>query len=601
VNATILDRFRPARPETVEPHRRGRPEPIRTCRPRRSTAAPVLPGIAAGLALALALPCPAAAQAAPPAAEAPPPAAALEPVPEPSLGGLEPEVAEQLRLAREEMASILESAAPGAELAAVDPALLGAADRSRLAAALGELGRNYHAYALHDAAAAAYRDAARLDPRSYDWHYLLGAAEQAAGRLDAAAAAYGAALALAPDDLAARVRLAGVRRAQGRLEEAMALALRALADRPGAPAAHAEAGHAALALGRHREAADHLEAALAAVPAATLLHHPLGLAYRGLGDLEAATEHLALRGEVGLRPPEPLLDALEELKSGERVHTLRGRRAFRFGDFAAAAESFHQALAARPDSIGARINLAAALARLGDEEGAIAALRPAVAAAPDDPTVRYNLGSLLLAAGRTADAVEQLREAVELAPADAGAHLALADALRATGEPHESLVHYRKASEADPASASAWLRGAEILTALGRHAEAARVLDAAHAANPTDGPIAQDLARLLAASPDGSVRDGERAVELADRVVAARPTTWNAETLALALAEAGRCDDAAAVQEKAVTAYESADAPDALAAARALLARYREERPCRYPVAPTPEPESDPAPSAGGG
>jgi len=557
----------------------------------RTRALPVLVG---WLVLALAPAGPASAQTAPPAPE-PPDVATLEPVPEPTLEGLEPEVAEQLRLAREEMESVLAAVAPGTELAALDPALLGAGERSRLAAALGELGRNYHAYALHEAAAAAYRGATRLDPRAVDWHYLLGAAEQAASRLDAAAAAYGGALALAPDDLAARVRLAGVRRAQGRLDEALALARRALADRPGAPAAHAEAGQAALALGRHREAVDHLEAALAAVPAATLLHHPLGLAYRGLGDLDAAVEHLASRGDVGLRPPEPLLDALEELKTGERVHTLRGRRAFRVGDFAAAAESFRQALAARPDSVGARINLAAALAQLGDRDGAIETLRPAVAAAPDHPTARYNLGALLLGAGRHAEAAEELRRAVELAPAAAGARLALADALRSAGEPHESLVHYRMAVQADPASTFAWLRGAETLTGLGRHAEAASVLDAALAANPTDGPIAQDLARLLAASPDGSVRDGARAVDLANRVLAASPTTWNAETLALALAESGRCDEAAAVQQKVVEAYGGAGAPERLAEAQAVLARYRDERPCRHPVAPPREEGEDPA------
>lgn len=62
---------------------------------------------------------------------------------------------------------------------------------------------------------------------------------------------------------------------------------------------------------------------------------------------------------------------------------------------------------------------------------------------------------------------------------------------------------------------------------------------------PEQGRLLHLYARLLAAAPDLSLRDGNRAVELAQQVWSVRPRRITAAPLALALAEAGRCADAA--------------------------------------------------------
>ena len=46
------------------------------------------------------------------------------------------------------------------------------------------------------------------------------------------------------------------------------------------------------------------------MPEVTRLHYPLALAYRGLNDRAKAEEHLAKAGQVGLKPPDPLLDGV---------------------------------------------------------------------------------------------------------------------------------------------------------------------------------------------------------------------------------------------------------------------------------------------------
>ncbi|MFY9821940.1 MAG: tetratricopeptide repeat protein, partial [Thermoanaerobaculia bacterium] len=146
------------------------------------------------------------------------------PVRFPDLSGLESAVAEQIG----EMQRLL--AAPG-----------------EAAAAYGDLGQVYLAYGFNDAAADCFQNAARLDSRNFRWPYLLGAAQQAAGRLDEAAAGFGQALILAPDTAAGYVHLGEVRLLQGRLDEAEAALRKALAVPATAAAAHSFLGQVALA------------------------------------------------------------------------------------------------------------------------------------------------------------------------------------------------------------------------------------------------------------------------------------------------------------------------------------------------------------------
>ena len=67
---------------------------------------------------------------------------------------------------------------------------------------------------------------------------------------------------------------------------------------------------------------------------------------------------------------------------------------------------------------------------------------------------------------------------------------------------------------------------------------------------------ATTLARLLSSSPDLSLRDGKRALDIAMAVNDAEPAPAHAETIALALAELGRCDEAMNWMKRAVASAE---------------------------------------------
>ncbi len=57
---------------------------------------------------------------------------------------------------------------------------------------------------------------------------------------------------------------------------------------------------------------------------------------------------------------------------------------------------------------------------------------------------------------------------------------------------------------------------------------------------------------MLATSPDGTVRDGAKALTMIKRLIAGDYTVTRGETLALALAETGQYDKALQVQRKAI-------------------------------------------------
>ncbi|MFW6012091.1 MAG: tetratricopeptide repeat protein [bacterium] len=492
-------------------------------------------------------------------------------VPEPDLAELEPAVAEQLTATRRQLQGLINAEGT---------------DRASAAEAYGELGRLYHAYDFTGAAEPAYVNALQLAPEDHRWAYYLAYLYQQQGKFEHAEALYGRALEIRQTP-AAMIHLAEVYLDLERPDDAERVLRHALSGAPELPSAHALLGQVALSRKEYGLAVEYLEAALEAVPEANRLHYPLAMAYRGLGETDQAQEHLEQRGEVGVRPHDPLLDELQELKRGERIHVLRGRTAFRAGDYVAAIEAFRQAVEESPESVPARVNLGSALGQANDRIGAVHHFRKALDVDPDNATAHYNLGVLLgQGGGRDGthdEALEHLRRAAELEPRDGEIHRELARALERRGRTEEALETYREAAGLAPYDVDGRLGEVQLLVDLGRLEEAFERLDEAHALMPREPRVVNALARFLAGSPEPSLRDGERAHELADRLFEIQPTAAHGETVAMALAQLGRCDEAAAMQRRLVEAHREAGETGSLEALERTLARYEAGPPCRPP------------------
>jgi tetratricopeptide (TPR) repeat protein len=458
-----------------------------------------------------------------------PPRSGLVAVPLPSLDDFEPAVANQMR---EQLASFREVAGSGNVSSA------------SLADAYGSLGRLFHAYELSESAEPSYLNAARLAPGDAGWPHLLGYLCQQTGRLEEAADRFREARRIRADDHAATMRLADVSIGLNRLREARE-ELQGMVDIFPALAQNG-LGEIALRERRFEDAVRHFRAALERAPQASAIHYSLAMAYRGLGRVGEARSHLEQRGAAGITLGDPIVDGLQSLVRGERGLVAQGRKAYEAGRYQEAADAFGRAVEAAPNSAAARVNLGLTQLQLGNADAAVAHLRAASNLAPDDPEVSRDLLRVLLLLGRDDDAILVLRKSSSAKPDD-----------------EETLVSL-----------------AILLASKERFGEAAALLDDAHQRFPARTATATTLARLLASSPDRSIRDGRRALDLATAVHEAESTPVHAETLALALAELERCDEALAWMKRAVTeAEQGTDAAEATRL-RGEMAKY-EGRSCK--------------------
>ncbi len=486
-------------------------------------------------------------------------------LPEEDLSGLEPAVASQL-----------DSLDAQARDRLSDPA----ASREIQAEAVGDLGRHYHAYELTEAAETCYRTAQSLAPEDFRWPYFLGYLLQSAGRLEEAEAEYLTALAIYRRVPPALLRLGEVYRALGRIEAAERLFQESLSLDASSAATQAALGELYGGMGRHDEAVRLLERALDSEPEATRLYYPLALAYRARGDHERARDFLARRGPVGIKPADPLIDGLDELKTGERAFLLEGQSAFRAGRYEEATSAFAKAVEAAPESVAARIDLGSALGEQGQIDAALVQYDRALEIASENPTALFNAGLLRARRGDLDIALEHLHLASEIEPEDAIIRIRLADVSRLAGKLDDALLHYRAASELEPGNEGALLGEAQILVSLDRSREAVDLLEQGLVQIPTSGQLAHALSRILAMGPDLSIRDGARALPLAESVLAARPTPANAEVVAAALAELDRCEEAARLQKQVLEKTED----EALKASRRqVLDLYKRGPRCGYP------------------
>ena len=443
------------------------------------------------------------------------------------------------------------------------------------------LGQLYHAYELTAPAESCYVNASRLNQDDYRWFHFLGTLSQQSGRLSAAADHYKIVRYLKPDYLAAAANLGTIYLQLNRLDEARQEFQAALAVDSNFVAAFYGLGQVALAEQKFSEAAKYFRTVLDSVPAANRVHYSLALAYRGMGEAEKAQQHLRQRGTVGIRPEDPLIDGLKELLRGERVYLIRGRMALRAGRAPEAAEAFSRAVDAKPQSVRARINLGVSLAQFGEVDAAIEQFRAALQYEPHNQNAHFNLGSLLIQKKKYKEAIQHLQPIIESNLNDLEATRELAKALAQAGREKEALERLFKAMELAPEDELTLTEVSGLLVDQKRYKEARDLLDEANRRFPDRGLTAHALARLLAACPDTSLRDGQRALSLANSVYQAKKSPLYAETLAMSLAEAGHCQEAITLQKQLIAAAEQLKDKKLAARFKDGLAHYERGTPCR--------------------
>ena len=335
---------------------------------------------------------------------------------------------------------------------------------AKLSAAYGDLGAIYHAYSLNAPARECYLNASKLAPKDFRWIYLLGKLDQLEGRVDDAIRRFQTVAELQPEFVAVHVNLGNIFLELNRLDEAKINFSSALQKSTNNPAAHYGLGQIALSRRSYTEAVEHFEKALAVAPEANRLHYALAMAYRGLRNSEKTKFHLAQKGTVGVKVADPLMDKLQSLIEGARVHLVRGKMALEAKRYPEAAAEFRKALEASPDSVPAHINLGAALTQLGDQKGAAEQFQKALLIDPNNVNAHFNLAVLLMSDKQHQQAITHLEKVTTINPNDFSARYFLAQQLLAVNRAEESL----KVAESLYSTTGSLQHGALVASALAK-------------------------------------------------------------------------------------------------------------------------------------
>lgn len=206
-----------------------------------------------------------------------------------------------------------------------------------------------------------------------------------------------------------------------------------------------------------------------------------------------------------------------------------------------------------------------------------------VAVTPNNASAHFTLGLGYEHAGETNRALACYRTAKNLAPFDWQNRRSLATLLGKQNLAAEAEAEFTSLVAEEPEDFQNHLLFAGFLGAQNRPAEAAAQLSETLRWNPDCTEALNNLAWALATSAHAELRDGPRAVTLAQHAceLTKFEKTIFLGTLAAAFAEAGKFDDALATAQRACDRAQKNGEADLLAANQRLLELYRQHQPAR--------------------
>lgn len=292
--------------------------------------------------------------------------------------------------------------------------------------------------------------------------------------------------------------------------------------------------------GKLPEAIADLQKAIELDPAAGSSYEALSLVFASSRDYDRAVE--ILDKLVTLDPKAPLVYAQRA-----RIQMLRNKPDEAVADLTKTLELL-------PDNPGVLLLRAEAQQKKGDNAAAMTDVE-AVLRLRDDFIPAIQLRGLLFAeAGKLDEAAADLQKVVDALAQDPLPRLQLAMLQLSRKKARVAIDEFSKVLDLDPQSWIARQGRADAYLAIGKQAEALADYNEGVKLQPKNSAMLNNLAWLLATSPDDKLRDGSRAIELAKE--ACEVTDYKAahilSTLAAGYAETGDFDNARQWSSKAL-------------------------------------------------
>jgi tetratricopeptide (TPR) repeat protein len=287
--------------------------------------------------------------------------------------------------------------------------------------------------------------------------------------------------------------------------------------------------------------------ALADFEAAAKLDPESAAAWESAGvtliDLKRYDDALAaLKKAHELEPKEPT-----PLLQMARAHGLKT-------DYKAALDDLNEASQLDPANLAMFLLRASVFEEMKEREKALADVDRVLKLAPGLTEAMRLRAVILAGSGKFAEATTQLEQLHRETPADEDVALQLALFYNAAKRPHKAVQMFDKMLAEKPGNANALQGRADALLSMGKQAEAIADYEKVLAQDPKNAEVLNNLAWVLATSPDEKLRNGKRALELATR--SAESTSYNQahilSTLASAYAELGDFDNARKWSQKSV-------------------------------------------------
>ena len=211
--------------------------------------------------------------------------------------------------------------------------------------------------------------------------------------------------------------------------------------------------------------------------------------------------------------------------------------------------------------------------------------RHALAVTVNNDVAENNLGIVFLGQGNLDEAISLLQSAVDLRPDNSPAHENLAKALLQKGRVTDALVHYRKLLELQPDNMEVHNIVGTILVQQGRVQEGVEEWQKVLSAEPDNGNAMSNLAWVFATSPDQSIRNGSKAVQLAEQAVriSGGRIAILFRTLAAAYAENDRFVEAIQTAQRGIALANSQGNSGLATELQGSIALYQEGKPLRDP------------------
>jgi Flp pilus assembly protein TadD len=225
---------------------------------------------------------------------------------------------------------------------------------------------------------------------------------------------------------------------------------------------------------------------------------------------------------------------------------------------------YKKGLELQPNNRQFHNNLANALREQGRLDEALVHYEKAAQIDPGSAEAQFNLGKALGLKGKREEEVGRYEAALQIDPKFLPARMSLGNALVQRGKPELASSQFQRVLELRPYDGGAHLNLGLCFFQTGRMAEAKSEYEKAIQIAPKEPGILNNLAWLLATCPVVSLRDGNRAVELAEQanMLTGGDKPLILRTLAAALAETGHFPEAAEIAQHASTLAEAQFLPD---------------------------------------